>query len=100
MQARIDSAKAAGVVNYVDPSVRLGMIDNAGRFWMAGMFPLPAEKRNVYLLEVIDPKTRQVLASRRLDVFLQFLPGSDLAYSSAEDADGFTTFTVWRLEFR
>jgi hypothetical protein len=51
----------------------------------------------VLRLEVVDPRTKQVLASAPTERNMHFLPGSDLAYTVSGDGDGVPTYTIWRL---
>jgi hypothetical protein len=48
-------------------------------------------------LEVVDPRTNQVVASGLSERFVKFVGGTDLVYTVSGDGDGVPTYTIWRL---
>lgn len=84
--------------------------DPSGLLWMNGwnltapytprMAVAGVSPQRSLRLEVIDPRTRQVLASSPFSASVTFLPGSNLAYSISQNPDGVLTYTIWRLSLR
>jgi hypothetical protein len=101
------------------PNPHAGAIreDSEGLLWVKTIVPDPAPRllsaadstRSVYpamlggqwdgFLEVIDPRSGDLLASRRLSEWFDFI-GRDLLVTSNEDADGIVTMHVWRAVLR
>lgn len=99
------------------PYARAIREDSEGLLWVQTIVPDPAPRplspaestRVLYpamlgrlwdgVLEVIDPRSGALLASRRLPEYFDFV-GGDLLVTSNEDADGIVTMHVWRAAFR
>jgi hypothetical protein len=93
--------------------------DRAGRLWVTTLIPDSAWRQSVSdstmasgkaswrianydkyfdtVLEVLDPATRRVLASRRLDGCLPFLLDDRLLGSFGTSANGVPTVDLWRV---
>ena len=104
---------------FEDPNARVGAMRESadGLLWIAVYVPDPArtpmtaedslrsishlmvDRQNDVVLEVIDPRSGRLLASRRLPGTIGFI-GRDLLFTSGEDPDGVVSLTVWRVAVR
>ena len=105
MNARADSLRATpGAIDAPPAAMRIIGVDRSGLVWVHGSYPNPSGAGTVSVLEVIDPRRRQLLASRSVPMpqnrWLRMLPNQGLAYSTEEDSDGFIRVHVWRLELQ
>ena len=82
------------------PRTTIAGIDRAGLVWVVGTYPVAAERRMATVIDIIDPRARRLVASVPLTQWVRYLPGNELAYSVAEDANGLSEVTVWRVELR
>jgi hypothetical protein len=48
------------------------------------------------MLQVIDPRSRQLLVAQPFEDYGLFVPGTDLLFSQQVDANGITTLVVKR----
>ena len=57
--------------------------------------------RNIdVMLAVIDPKTGELLAERRLPGAIGFLGRRDLIFTAAEHPDGYVFVDIWRVSLK
>jgi hypothetical protein len=87
-------------------SVLLVGVDTLGQLWMGGQVPMPIQPGRVrelsdwtLYLEIVDPKTRSVRSSQRLDMGRRLSVKGDFAMSGSTDADGIVTVTTWTYRF-
>jgi hypothetical protein len=78
-------------------------VDREGRYWITGLIPTGTgtgrgDRR--YIVEVIDPTTRELVLSQPVEGPMRFLPGGEYAFSIHADSDGVQSFTVWRVGIR
>ena len=105
MNAHAESLRTApGAIAASPPAMRIIGVDRNGLLWVQGSYPNPSGNSTVSVLEVIDPRLRQLLVSRPLTIAqsrsLRLLPNQSLAYSTEEESDGFIRVNVWRLELQ
>jgi hypothetical protein len=102
MNARADSLRRAGAIPLASASARLAGIDRVGLIWALGYYPVPSEKRMAYVLDIIDPRSRQLLVSHSLtpNKWMWFVPQAGLAYAIETDTDGLARVDVWSVEVR
>jgi hypothetical protein len=101
--------------------------DAAGRLWTLGVGPEPnwspppprparnssprgansnqrpdtaLMRQSATVIDVLDPRTGRVVATRRLQRRALHLVAPDRLYEYREDADGFVAIDVWRLSLR
>jgi hypothetical protein len=84
-------------------TVHLAGIDREGRLWLTSRLPNTGEPANdhpkTHAIEVFDPRSGTLLLAQPSDSELRML-SADLAYTTATDADGIVTFTIWRTAVR
>jgi hypothetical protein len=68
--------------------------------YRGGPRPMPRRVRKGSVLEVVDTRTGQLIASREFPTLLIHVGGSDMTYSTRESADGVISIDIWRLRLR
>ncbi len=60
----------------------------------------PTSLSGIYdtMVEIIDPDTRRVLVSQRVDGLVWGMLSDSLIFSDAQDEDGFPTYQLWRVD--
>jgi hypothetical protein len=84
----------------VATGVSLMGADTSGLIWMSAKIVSPGsggQPTVSYLVEVIDPRTNQILLSAPAPARMQFFPGTMLAFSRSV-SDEFLVFTVWEVK--
>jgi len=91
-------------------SATLAGIDTAGNLWVTirpprdgasrestrgGRAAAPVEMR----LDVVNPRTGEVLSSQPAPIARALFPSGDLAFSAERDQNGFLSFTVWTFRY-
>ena len=85
------------------PAISVIGIDRAGRVWVDGSIPVDTsvlQSGMKHVVEILDPRTRKILASKEMPFAFGFVPGSELVASRSEDSDGFLHITIWRATLR
>jgi hypothetical protein len=90
----------------MQPEISLMGVEETGLYFVLGMVPrTPGVPRSDqasrrYLVEVLDPVSRQILLSQPVEEGMRFFPGGRYAFSMKADQDGLYSYTVWRLRLR
>ena len=67
-------------------------VDTLGQVWAYGK--APGAKLGDGILEILDPRTGEVLVSQKMRSPVSLLRSGDLAFTGVSDSDGFITVTV------